>query len=428
MRFAVRQYVIKQTVLELGPGFLLGHHGTFFTASALVALVVPLRSLVFGAAFFAIWLWQRPLRYVLHLAASFTLFAVGTIGQTLGVPHDLAWNFMFSATLYSVAVIALLNGCQKRLGLKPRYPMRLSMVGLVLAGVAYFCFVHPSLTARVYVMNFGLGILTLVDAAYLGRAAKNAMDRVVFWVMLALGIQGFPRTILTFGTTGRSADVIEFAHSSYWKWMNWTYALLVVAVAMTMIGAVVFDVIDELHGRATVDPLTGLLNRRGFEEAVRKQVARAKGRSFSIAVCDIDSFKAINDTYGHAEGDAVLTKVAGLLSENLRFSDKAARFGGEEFVMLLSDIDRDDALGMIERLRRVIEATRFGSGGLKRRRITASFGIAEYRTDEDLQETIRRADGMLYAAKRNGRNQALVDWARVELQTEMSESVIQIVN
>ena len=120
----------------------------------------------------------------------------------------------------------------------------------------------------------------MIDAAYLGRAAKNAMDRVVFWVMLALGIQGFPRTILTFGTTGQSADMLAFAQSSYWKWMNWTYAVLVVAVAATMIAAVVFDVIDELHGRATVDPLTGLLNRRGFEEAVRKQVLRAQGKNF----------------------------------------------------------------------------------------------------------------------------------------------------
>jgi diguanylate cyclase (GGDEF)-like protein len=407
----------------------LGHQGKLLTASVLIALLTPLRSLVFGVGFFCIWCWWRRLRYVLYLAAAFTLFALGTIGQTLGVPHDLAWNFMVSATVYSAAVIALLDACQKRLGLKPRYPVRLSITGLVLLGVAYFCFVQPSLTVRMYVMNFGLGILTLLDAAYLRSAAKNTMDRVVFWVMLSLAIQSFPRTVLTFGTAGLSADMMAFAQSSYWKWMNWTYAFLVVAVAVTMIAAVVFDVIDELHGRATVDPLTGLLNRRGFEEALLKQVARAKGKSFSIAVCDIDNFKLINDSYGHAEGDAVLAKVAALVSENLRFSDKAARFGGEEFVLLLSDIHREDALELIERLRRVIEGTRFGSGGLRRRRITASFGIAEYRAGEELEDAIRRADSMLYAAKRNGRNQALMDWLPVELQVEMlAETVGQRVN
>jgi diguanylate cyclase (GGDEF)-like protein len=207
-----------------------------------------------------------------------------------------------------------------------------------------------------------------------------------------------------------------------------TYAFLVVAVAATMIAAVVFDVMDELHGRATIDPLTRLLNRRGFEEPVRKQVARAKGRGFSIAVCDIDSFKAINDTHGHAEGDAVLVKVAALLSENLRYSDKVARFGGEEFVILLSDIDREAAWMVIERLRRVIEETRFGSGNLRRRKITASFGVAEYRAGEELEEAIRRADAMLYAAKRNGRNQALVDWVLVEAQVGMQRGVGQRVN
>lgn len=381
-----------------------------------MTLATPLRSLVFGIGFFSIWCRWKRLTYVLYLAAAFTLFGVGVIGQSLGIPHDMAWNFMLSATVYSAALIALLDGCQKRLGLKPRYAARLTMVALVLLGVAYFCFVSPSVRGRLYVQNFGLGVLTLVDASYLGRAVKNTMDRMVFWMMMALGIQGFPRTFLTFGTTGQVRDVAAFAQSSYWQWMNWTYAFLVVGVAMTMIAAVMFDVMDELHGRAMIDPLTGLLNRRGFEEAVRKQVARSKGRSFSIAVCDIDNFKSINDSYGHAEGDAVLAKVAALLSENLRFSDKASRSGGEEFVMLLSDIDREDARSLIERLRRVIEETRFGSGNLRRRRVTASFGVAEYRADEELEAAIQRADAMLYAAKRNGRNQALVDWVGVELQ------------
>jgi diguanylate cyclase (GGDEF)-like protein len=265
-------------------------------------------------------------------------------------------------------------------------------------------------------MNFGLGALTLVDAAYLGRAAKKMMDRIVFWVLLALGIQGFPRTLLSFGTTGQSQDMAAFVHSSYWQWMNTTYSFLVVLVGLTLVAAVVADVIEELHGRAMEDPLTGLLNRRGFEEAARKQIAKAKGRCFSIAVCDIDHFKAINDACGHVDGDAVLVKVAEMLRENLRRCDEVARFGGEEFVMLLSDIHREDARDLIERLRQAIEETRFATGGSQRRRITASFGIAEYRVGEELKDAIRRADKMLYAAKRNGRNSALVDWLRVEVQ------------
>ncbi|HEX5283919.1 MAG TPA: GGDEF domain-containing protein [Bryocella sp.] len=383
-----------------------------------MALLAPMRSLVFGAAFLALWLWQRRLRYLLYLSVSFTLFTLGTCAQTAGVPRNLAWNFMLSAMVYTAALIALLNGCYKRMNLRPRYPARLWIAGLVLVGIAYFCFARPSLTARIYVMNFGLGALTLIDAAYLGRAAKKTMDRLVFWVVLILGIQGFPRTLLSFGTTGQSRDMVAFAHSSYWTWMNVTYAALIVVVGLTFIAAVVVDVIEELRGRAMEDPLTRLLNRRGFEEAARKQIAKAKGTCFSIAVCDIDHFKAINDSCGHMEGDAVLVKVAELLRENLRRGDEVARFGGEEFVMLLSDIHREDARELIERLRRSIAATRFGTGNLRQRRITASFGIAEYRVGEDLADAIRRADKLLYAAKRNGRNNALVDWLRVELQAE----------
>jgi diguanylate cyclase (GGDEF)-like protein len=198
--------------------------------------------------------------------------------------------------------------------------------------------------------------------------------------------------------------------------MNATYALLVVVMGLTFVTAVVVDVIEELRGRAMEDPLTRLLNRRGFEEAARKQIAKAKGTCFSIAVCDVDHFKAINDACGHMDADALLVKIAELLRENLRRGDEVARFGGEEFVMLLSDIHREDARDLIERLRRTIEATRFGSGSLRQRRITASFGIAEYRVGENLEDTIRRADKLLCAAKRNGRNNALVDWLRVELQ------------
>ena len=165
-----------------------------------------MRSLVFGAGFFALWRWQRRLQYLLYLSASFTLFTVGTCAQTLGIPRDIAWNFMVSATVYTAAVIALLDGCYKRMNLKPRYAIRLCIAGLVLLGIAHLCFVSPSLTARLYVMNFGLGVLTLIDAAYLGRAAKKTMDRMVFWVLLVLGVQGFPRTLLSFGTTGQSRD------------------------------------------------------------------------------------------------------------------------------------------------------------------------------------------------------------------------------
>jgi diguanylate cyclase (GGDEF)-like protein len=383
-----------------------------------------MRALVFGAGFFALWWWQRRLRYLLYLSAAFTLFAVGTCAQTLGFPRDIAWNFMVSAMVYTAAVIALLDGCYKRTSLKPRYAVRLCVVGLVLVGIAYFCFVSPSLKARLYVMNFGLGALTLIDATYLGWAAKKTMDRMVFWVLLVLGIQGFPRTLLSFGTTGQSRDMTAFVHSSYWKWMNATYALLVVVIGLTLVAAVVVDVIDELRGRAAEDPLTGLLNRRGFEEAARKQIANAKGRCFSIAVCDIDHFKAINDSCGHVGGDTVLVKVAELLRENLRRADEVARFGGEEFVMLLSDIHREDARDLIERLRQAIEATRFGSGSLRRRRITASFGIAEYRMGEELEDVIRRADKLLYVAKRNGRNGSLVDWLRIELQVETAAEAV----
>jgi diguanylate cyclase (GGDEF)-like protein len=414
----------------LGPGSLLEHQGELFTATGLLALLGPTLSLLFAAAFFGSWCWRRRLRYLLYLAVSCTLFGVGAVGQTLGVPHDIRWSFMVSAVVYAAALIALVNGALERMRLKLRYTSRLSITGIALAGVAYFCFAHPSMKAALYWMNFGFSVLLVMDAMYLRSAAMNTgkiIDRLVYWMILLLGLQVVPRTLLSFGNAGQTPDVASFAHSNYWIWVNATYALLVVLIGGTMLAALMVDMMAELRGQADTDPLTGLLNRRGFEEAVQRRVAKAKGRCFSIAVCDVDHFKKINDSYGHVEGDAVLKRIAALLRQNLRGSDEAARFGGEEFVLLLSDVHRDDASALIERLRQMVEETRFGNGSL--RRITASFGVAEYRAGEELEHAIRRADRMLYAAKRNGRNQALVDWLRVELQVPMRDGARpQVVN
>lgn len=409
---------------------MLGHH-ELFTATGLLALLAPTLSSLFAVAFFGSWWWWRR-NWLLWVGASCSLFAMGTVGQTLGVPHDIRWSFMVSAVVYGAAIFALVNGALKRVGpLRSRYASRLGMIGLVLSGVAYFCFVHPSVKEGLYLMNCGFSAVLVIDALYLGRAAKQTakmIDRLVYWLILLLGLQVIPRTLLSFGSAGQTPDVAAFAQSSYWIWVNVTYALLVVVIGGTMLSALAVDVMGELRGRAETDPLTRLLNRRGFEGSVKKRIAKAKERCFSIVVCDVDHFKEINDSYGHADGDAVLVRIAALLKENLRGLDEAARFGGEEFVMLLSDVNRDDALVLIERLRRVIEQTRFGSGNLRRRRITASFGVAEYRVGEDLEDAIRRADRMLYAAKRNGRNQALVDWLWMELQIGLGKGAAQVVN
>ena len=155
--------------------------------------------------------------------------------------------------------------------------------------------------------------------------------------------------------------------------------------------------------RSVTDALTGLPNRRAAEETIRRMVAQA-GRSLSplgVVLLDLDRFRVLNDLHGHSHGDKALAAVGRLLSATVRASDFAARFGGEEFLLLLPETDRQGAMELAEKIRRQIERTELVQTGP----ITASFGVAGLPEDAVVPaELIRKADRALYMAKAQGRN------------------------
>jgi diguanylate cyclase len=163
---------------------------------------------------------------------------------------------------------------------------------------------------------------------------------------------------------------------------------------------------------ASLDPLTSVANRRCFERFISAEVDRSHqdGTPLCLIMTDIDHFKKVNDTYGHAAGDRVLKSFAELLSKNMRDGDLVARFGGEEFAIVLPQTPMGDAYGIAERIRSVFE--RQGGADAKVTnefgRLTASFGVAEIREGEPPSALIHRADQKLYEAKSEGRNCTMV--------------------
>jgi diguanylate cyclase len=156
------------------------------------------------------------------------------------------------------------------------------------------------------------------------------------------------------------------------------------------------------------DPLTGALNRKGMDEAMEREVARARRRdaAMCIAMLDIDNFKKINDTYGHEAGDQALVHLAQVVREALRPQDTLARFGGEEFVIILSETRLDDGVQAMMRVQR--ELTRkFFLLRNEKLLITFSCGVAELAAEEPPGEGIERADQALYLAKRAGKNRVV---------------------
>jgi diguanylate cyclase len=167
--------------------------------------------------------------------------------------------------------------------------------------------------------------------------------------------------------------------------------------------------LEEQRQKALLDPLTGLPNRAAWSERLDLEVARWQryGGELLLAVVDIDHFKRINDGYGHLAGDKVLKIIANELHKRLRKTDFMARFGGEEFVLLIPTTPLDGGLQLLETLRASIEACPFHFKG-ERVTITLSAGISEFAEGERGEQVFARADQALYRAKGWGRNRVEV--------------------
>jgi diguanylate cyclase len=163
--------------------------------------------------------------------------------------------------------------------------------------------------------------------------------------------------------------------------------------------------LDNVRKESLTDPLTGIANRKAFDNQVDALKSRAPGEAVSLLLCDIDHFKRFNDTWGHQTGDQVLRLVANCLSENVKGRDLAARYGGEEFAVLLRG-DLESAAKVAEDIRLAVEGRKLvkKSTGEVLGTITISIGVAQFADGEAAEAVIRRADAGLYGAKHHGRN------------------------
>lgn len=167
---------------------------------------------------------------------------------------------------------------------------------------------------------------------------------------------------------------------------------------------------EELYKSATTDELTGVTNRTWFMKRTEEEFlfARKKGLPLSLVMFDIDFFKKVNDTYGHQAGDDVLRKICDVITTQKRDEDHLGRYGGEEFIIFLKGIPKENAFAVCERMRKAVEETAFECEG-KKFQVTISLGVCSMTGSEitSLEECIRRADSSLYEAKKTGRNKVV---------------------
>jgi len=182
------------------------------------------------------------------------------------------------------------------------------------------------------------------------------------------------------------------------------------------------DAYERLEIIATTDSLTKLLNRREMIRRIEyeRTCFERNKRPFSIIMADIDFFKQINDTYGHNYGDYILSAIADILKSSARKQDSIARWGGEEFLMLLPGTDAKGAAVLAEKLRGKIESTTFMYENICTN-VTMTFGINEYAEEQNLDALIYKADSALYEGKQSGRNRVVLYQQQIEEPLQVKE-------
>lgn len=166
-----------------------------------------------------------------------------------------------------------------------------------------------------------------------------------------------------------------------------------------------------LRNQSIRDPLTGLFNRRYLEESLNRELHRASrtGRNVSLVMLDLDHFKHFNDTFGHQVGDVLLKEVAGVVRSRVRAGDLACRFGGEEFALIIAEVDAEGAQRCMETIRESIKHLSLHERGQTLGTITVSAGVASYPANADTpEELVRHADEALYRAKKAGRDRVVI--------------------
>ena len=200
---------------------------------------------------------------------------------------------------------------------------------------------------------------------------------------------------------------IFFVQQSIWLLVNSIWLFLLFAGISLWLQVGQLSMLMKLYRESTVDPLTKLINRRVLLRLAQR--SNEGQQVYSLIMFDLDRFKRINDNHGHAVGDKVLVNVAKIIQEELRTTDIVARFGGEEFVAVLPNIELIDAKNIANRVALSISRQEIILDDDTELKITSSVGVTQRRQGETLDETLKRADDLLYFAKNNGRDQVIFD-------------------
>lgn len=308
---------------------------------------------------------------------------------------------MYGAGAFDGLISSLIPG-------DPRSPISTVLVALLIATLL--------LAAGPRLPRWGLALLGPIGVAAvaygMGTSAGPGDGAVLYvwpvlWTAFFFGRRGAVSIVTCVGVAhGLALLSLPAASSFFGRWIDVMVSVSVVAAVVQILARRIEGLLARLAGEARTDALTGLLNRRGFEERASLELAHARrgGRSIAVTAFDIDYFKHVNDEWGHEAGDLVLARMGAVLTAHSRDVDSAARFGGDEFVVLLPGSDRTDADAFTRRIRLALAAG--DASGLPA--VCVSAGVAVAVAPRNVETLLHGADSALYAAKRGGRDRTVI--------------------
>jgi len=306
--------------------------------------------------------------------------------------------------LFLVAGIAFCAGVFHLFSLRVPWWVLGSIAVAVIELFGWYRFVEDNLVMRIVIMNsVSAGVLVWLAIAIRHRITRG-VDRLLQVLFIANAGQFLVRTAVMLWLEGDILTAENYADSLTAVSLRFSTIVATFAVAGTLLAIYGVEITSRLTRSSETDPLTGILNRRGFEAGMTARLERlAPGEpGHGLIIADIDRFKSVNDRFGHDAGDMVIERIARLLEEGAGDDGLVARWGGEEFVILIPNGGETLARLYAEAVRTAAEQT--GHDCLNGQAVTISFGITELRHGDTLRTACGRADAALYEAKQAGRN------------------------
>lgn len=371
----------------------------------LLYLLVSLEftSLMLTIVFFIAWLKLGRRGHALTWSGAFLVAAaqwVLNIASTAIFSDRKIYWMVVSATSILTMTLGLI-GYRQRAGLANRAWMYWTAGVLVEAAIGWVTFVQPHMGLRIAIGPLFASALAMLCMATLVRRSHPTLA-AEWGSFVVLGLFALCETAAAITALPGTEHSLQWYRAINFLSLPSAY----VGMGLFMVLNLASDMSEEMKGLALRDPLTGLLNRRGFHEASERHLAEARrrGTPVSVILTDVDRFKAINDGHGHAAGDEALRRFADCLRGAGRDKHVVARIGGEEFALLLTDTSAPAAIRLAEQLRTSLIEVEIDTGkatiGMR-----ASFGVTALDAgDTGIEALLSRADAALYRSKRLGRD------------------------